>query len=142
RRREDLERRLASLDDRLETTQGQSEALQDENGRLKGMLKKAQDEREQLKRQLATLEDRFKSEEQTLVRDLEVIKKTKVEEEQRLTNELASAVQEREQLRGQFNELKRKAHANKRKFDEATQGAKTEGEKLGAQLQALKEELH
>lgn len=134
--------RLDALDDELEATKGRAEALGDENTRLKGMLKKATDERDELKREKLGLEDRARDRESTLIKDLESVKKSRMDDEGRQRGEFDTMKKERDDTRAAFEELKRKANEIKRRYDETRAQAKERITQSDQKSLALQEELN
>lgn len=141
RERQAIADRNSILDGEVEGAQARAEQLQDEITRLKTSLKRAQDEALAAKKERAGLEERYRQEEQTMVKRLEEVKASAMEVRAGAQGDIEKVTRERDEARAQALEIRRKAEIAVRKYKEVEAQLQAAGSGADARVQKLADEL-
>lgn len=141
RERQQLADRGALLDGEIEGAQAKAEQLTDEVTRLKSALKRAQDELLAAKKERASVEERFRVEEQTMVKRIDEVKHSAMEAQTRVREDVDRVAKERDDARAQALEIRRKAEALMRKYKELEASVATTSSSADQKVQRLGDEL-
>ncbi len=141
RERQAMSDKASVLDEEVEGAQAKAEALTDEITRLKTALKRAQEETLLAKKDRASVEERFRAEEQTMVKRIDDVKHSAMEASNKVKDDFARVTKERDDARSQALDIRRKAEALMRKYRELEAQHAERGTSADQKVERLADEL-
>jgi chromosome segregation ATPase len=129
------------LDEEVEGAQAKSEALTDEITRLKAAVKRAQEEALSARKERMVVEERYRAEEQTMVKRIDEVKHSALEQQSKVKDDFDRVAKERDEARTQALDIRRKAEGLMRKYKELEASVGERGASADQKVTRLSDEL-